>query len=147
MVVDVATEVTIARPREIVADYAVDPDHIMAWYQAVESMRWETEPPLQVGTRLALEAHFVGRHLAYTLEVREHTPGEHFRMVTVAGPIEMDVTYTFTDTPDGGTLVRLHYVGGPRRAAAKLAGPLLARALRRALQRDLTLLKARVESA
>ena len=80
------TEVEIARPRGDVAAFAADPDNATRWYDNIESVRWETPPPLAVGSRLAFVARFLGRTLSYTYEVREHVPGERFVMSTTEGP-------------------------------------------------------------
>jgi polyketide cyclase/dehydrase/lipid transport protein len=80
--VDVTTSIVIARPRTEVSAFAVDPDRTSSWYRNISSVRWLTEKPLAVGTRLAFTAHFLGRTLAYTYEVRELVPGERFVMST-----------------------------------------------------------------
>ncbi|WP_233226218.1 MarR family transcriptional regulator [Amycolatopsis sp. CA-126428] len=60
------TEVVIDLSREVVAKYAIDPSHAPEWYANIESVDWETPPPLGVGSRLAFVARFPGRRLAYT---------------------------------------------------------------------------------
>jgi hypothetical protein len=57
--VDVRTEIEIARPREEVAAYAVDPDKATAWYRNIKQVDWQT-PPLAVGSRLSFVAQFLG---------------------------------------------------------------------------------------
>ena len=46
MKVDVSTETVIERPRDHVAAYVADPTHAPEWYRNIESVRWETAPPL-----------------------------------------------------------------------------------------------------
>ena len=65
---------------------------------------WKTEPPLQVGTRLAFVAEFLRRRLSYTYQVVEHVPGERLVMRTSEGPFPMETTYTWRSTP--GTAAR-----------------------------------------
>jgi hypothetical protein len=141
--VDVVTEVEIARPRADVAAFAADPDNATRWYENIESVRWETPPPLAVGSRLAFVARFLGRTLSYTYEVREHVPGERFVMATSEGPFPMETTYEWHDA-DGSTFMRLRNRGEPS-GFANVAAPLMARAMRRANRKDLDNLKEILE--
>lgn len=145
MSVDVETAVEIDRPRAEVAAFACDPDNATAWYVNILEVRWQTPEPLATGTRIAFVARFLGRRLAYTYEVRENVPGERFVMSTEQGPFPMETTYAWTDTPGGGTRMTLRNRGEPA-GFGKLAAPVLARAMRRANQRDLQRLKSIVES-
>ena len=144
MSVDVTTSTVIGRPRSEVAAYASDPDRATEWYANIRSVRWETAPPLQVGSRFAFVAQFLGRTLAYTYEVREHVEGERFVMSTSQGPFPMQTTYTWEDVP-GGTRMALRNRGEPS-GFGSLAAPLMARAMRRANDKDLARLKELLES-
>ena len=97
MPVDVLTETLIDRPVAIVAAFAGDPTHAPEWYVNIKSVEWETPPPVAVGSRMAFVAHFLGRRLAYTYEVRELVPGERLVMSTSEGPFPMETTYTWAD--------------------------------------------------
>ena len=145
MAVDVVSELAIARPRAEVAAYACDPDRATEWLENIKSAEWRTPPPLAVGSRLAFTAAFLGRRLEYTYEVRELVPAERFVMSTSEGPFPMETTYTFADTPEGGTLMTLRNRGEPA-GFAKVAAPVMARAMRRANAEDLRRLKAILES-
>ncbi len=96
--VDVLSEIEIARGREEVAAYAVDPDNATAWYRNIKAVDWESPRPLAVGSRIAFLAQFLGRRLAYTYEVREWVAGERFVMSTAQGPFPMEATYTWQDS-------------------------------------------------
>jgi uncharacterized membrane protein len=143
--VDVVSEIDIARPRDEVAGYACDPDNATAWYENIEAVDWRSEPPLAVGSRLAFVARFLGRRLEYTYEVRELVPGERFVMSTAEGPFPMETTYGFADAAGGGTRMTLRNRGEPAAGFAKVAAPVMARAMKRANGKDLRRLKEILE--
>jgi uncharacterized membrane protein len=144
MAVDVRSEIEISRPRAAVAEYACDPDNATDWYENIESVEWNSPRPLAVGARLAFRARFLGRGLAYTYEVREHVPGERLVMSTAEGPFPMETTYSWEDAPGGGTRMTLRNRGEPA-GFAKLAAPVMARAMGRANRKDLQRLKEILE--
>ena len=146
MHVDVTTSVVINRPAEQVAGYASDPDNVPAWYANIKSIEWKTPRPLQVGSRLAFVAHFLGRRLEYTYEVVEWIPGKRFVMRTADGPFPMETTYSWEALADRQTQMTLRNRGRPA-GFAKWLAPFMAFAVRRANQKDLTLLKKRLEVA
>ena len=92
-VVDVETEITIARPRNEVADYSSNPDNATAWYTNIKEVQWKSSKPAQVGSRVVFVAEFLGRRLTYTYEVVELVPDERFVMRTAEGPFPMETTY------------------------------------------------------
>jgi len=145
MPVDVRTEIEVNRPRADVAAFAMDPDNATSWYENIESVEWETARPLAVGARIVFAARFLGRRLAYTYEVRELAPGERFVMSTAQGPFPMETTYTWEDTPSGGTRMTLRNRGEPS-GFANVAAPMIARAMRRANRKDLARLRSILES-
>jgi uncharacterized protein YndB with AHSA1/START domain len=144
MKVDVTTEIDINRPRAEVATYAADPDNATTWYEDIKAVRWETPRPVQVGSRIAFEARFLGRRLAYTYEVRALEPGVRLVMSTDAGPFPMETTYTWHDTPSGATQMTLRNHGAPS-GFANLAAPIMAAQVRKATSRNLALLKKILE--
>jgi uncharacterized membrane protein len=145
MTVDVHTEIEIDRPRLQVAAYASDPDNATTWYQNIKSVEWKTERPVALGTRVAFVAQFLGRRLAYTYEVKEFIPGERFVQATTEGPFPMETTYTWHDTSNGGTIMRLRNRGEPS-GFSKIAAPMMANAMRRANRKDLARLKRVLEA-
>ena len=145
MDVDVVTEIEIARPRPEVASYAAEPDNATEWYRNIETIEWRSPRPLQVGSRLAFVARFLGRTIAYTYEVEELAPGERFVMATAEGPFPMETTYTWADTAGGGTRMTLCNRGTPSGFGA-IAAPVMAAAMRRANRADLRRLKRILEA-
>jgi uncharacterized membrane protein len=140
MAVDVRTEIVIERPCEQVAGYAGDPTNAPEWYANITSVRWQTPPPIAVGSRLDFVARFLGRTLAYTYEVVELGPNR-LVMRTAEGPFPMETTYTWADTADGGTRMTLRNRGEPA-GFSRIGAPVMASAMRRANEKDLRRLKA-----
>ena len=144
MKVDVVTETEIERARDEVAAFAADPDNAVRWYENIESVQWQTPPPLAIGSQLAFVSRFLGRRLAYTYELVDLVEGERLVMRTEQGPFPMETTYTFAATPSGATRVGLRNRGRPAgfsRLAAVFMGP----AMRRANRKDLAALKEILE--
>ena len=76
--------------------------------------------------------------------VRELEPGERLTMRTERGPFPMETTYEFADAGDGATRMTLRNRGEPA-GFRKVAGPLMARAMRRANAQDLRRLQSILE--
>jgi len=72
-------------------------------------------------------------------------PTTRYVMATAQGPFPMETTYEWEDTPAGGTRMTLRNRGEPS-GFSKVAGPLMAQAMRRANTNDLQRLKAILES-
>ena len=145
MAVDVTTEIEIGRPRGEVAQYVADPDRAIDWYENINSVEWMTPRPLALGSRFAFVARFLGKRLAYTYEVREHLPGSRLVMSTAEGPFPMETTYSWQDSPSGGTLMTLRNRGNPS-GFRGIAAPVMAAAMRRANRKDLDRLKRLLEA-
>jgi hypothetical protein len=142
--VDVVTSIEIGRPRAEVAAFAGDPDNVSLWYANIRSVEWLSQPPLEVGSRLAFVASFLGRRLTYTYRVREHVPASRLVMSTQEGPFPMETSYLWEDTARG-TRMTLRNRGEPS-GFSKVAAPVLAQAMRRANRQDLARLKGLLES-
>jgi uncharacterized protein YndB with AHSA1/START domain len=144
MAVDVTCELTIPRPRAEVAAYAADPDNTTSWYSNIQSVVWQTPRPLAVGSRLSFVARFLGRRLSYTYEIRELVPGERLVMGTEQGPFPMETSYMWQDAGAGATRMTLRNRGEPS-GFGKVAAPVMARAMRRAMTKDLARLSANLQ--
>lgn len=145
MSVDVETSIDIECPRAMVAAYVSNPDNATEWYVNIKSVDWETPRPAMVGSRVAFVANFLGRRIAYTYEVRDIVADERFVMSTADGPFPMQTTYAWQDAPAGGTIMTLRNEGEPA-GFGKVAGPVMAAAMRRANQKDLARLKGILEA-
>lgn len=146
MSVDVGATIVIDRPIDEVAAFAGDPSNAPRWYRRISSAEWETDPPISLGSRIAFQARFLGRDLAYVYEVTEYTPGEQVAMRTAEGPFPMATTYTWRPVGETKTHMTLRNHGEPT-GFSRLAAPLVSRAMRRAMHQDLADLKTLLESA
>ena len=145
MPVDVLTEIVIDRPRELVAEYVADPTNAPEWYVNIESVAWQTPPPVRLGSTVDFVARFLGRRLAYTYEFIELVPGQRLVMRTAQGPFPMETTYTWVLDGDGRTNMTLRNRGEPT-GFSKLVAPFMATAMRRANRRDLAKLRSILEA-
>jgi hypothetical protein len=141
-VVDVCVERVIERPRDEVAAFAVDPANAPRWYENIKAVEWQ--PPLTVGSELGFVAQFLGRRLEYTYVVRELVPGQRLVMSTAQGPFAMETTYEFADAAGGATRMTLRNRGEPA-GFRRIASPAMARAMRRANEKDLRRLQTILE--
>ncbi|HEY0710518.1 MAG TPA: SRPBCC family protein [Polyangia bacterium] len=145
MPVDVVTDIVINRPHQEVAAFAADPTNAPKWYVNIAAVEWKSPPVLEVGSRMAFVARFLGRRLAYTYEVVGFVPGERMVMRTAEGPFPMETSCTWEATSAGGTRMTLRNRGEPA-GFSKLAAPFMAVAMRRANRKDLQRLKQVLET-
>ena len=144
MSVDVKAEVVIDRSRDEVARFVMNPDNDPVWIGGIREARMLTQPPLAQGTQVERVATFLGKRIEYVLEVAEYDPKALLAMRSVKAPFPMEVTYQFEEAA-GRTLARI-LIGGEARGFYKLAGPLIALAVKRNITKDLETLKALLES-
>jgi uncharacterized membrane protein len=145
MAVDVLTEIVIDRPVHVVAQYVADPSNAPEWYANIESVQWQTGPPVAVGSRMDFVAHFLGRRIAYTYEIVEFVPDERMVMRTAQGPFPMETSYQWSAPDNRSTHMTLRNRGEPS-GFAGVAAPLMSAAMRRANNKDLARLKSLLES-
>ena len=144
MKVDVTTEAVINRARDEVASYAGDPANAPQWYANIDTVTWNTPPPMSVGSKLTFVARFMGRRLEYTYEIVEFVPGERLVMRTSQGPFPMETTYIWANAGPGKTRMTLRNHGEPS-GFASITAPIMSSAMRRANHKDLANLKTILE--
>jgi hypothetical protein len=135
---DVIAERVIPLPPAKVAEYAMDWRHDHEWTQGIKQAALTTEAPgggFGVGAQVTRTAHFLGKRIDYVLRVAAYDPPELLDMVSVAGPMPMHVTYTFSPHPQG-TLARIRVRGDAGRYY-RLAAPIMARKVRSSIGKDL----------
>ena len=142
--VNVQTEILIRRRRDEVAEYAANPDNAPQWYDNIHSSQRLTTGPIDVGSKVAFTAKFLGRDLNYTYEFIEYVPAEKLVMRTAQGPFPMQTTYTWAEVI-GGTRMTLGNTGEPS-GFSQLAGLFMAPMIRRATRKDLHKLKSILEA-
>ena len=143
MSIDITAETAIGRPREQVAEFAMDPANDPIWIGGISEARVVTGGPLQPGSRVARVASFLGKRIEYVNEIDELLPGERLDMHSVAGPFPMRITYEFADA-DGGSVARIRVEGDAGWFYA-IATPILRRKVRRSVAADLARLKRLLE--
>lgn len=146
MSVDVTVEQRIERPREEVARFAMDPANDTRWILALDTARKLTEGEVGVGTQVERVASFLGKRMEYVNEIVEHDPPRRLAMRSVKAPFPLSVEYEFDEAGDGTTLARIH-TAGEGGGFYSLAGPALARMVKRGVARDLAQLKRLMEGS
>jgi uncharacterized membrane protein len=144
MSTDVEVETIVERPRPEVARYAMDWRNDREWIGALSDVRLVTGEPFGVGSQVARVASFLGKRIEYVNEVVELEPGARLAMRSVKAPFPMTVVYEFEDAAEG-TRMRIRAQGDPS-GFYRVAGPMLARAVRRGIERDLRRLKQVLEA-
>jgi len=144
MAIDESAYTTIDSDRERVASYAMDPRNDPIWISGIRSVEPLNGLPLEKGSRVRRVASFLGRRIEYALEVSELEPGSRLLMRSVKSPFPMVVTYSFEDAP-GGTRAGIRVEGEPG-TLYRLAGPMMPRAVKRSISKDLRTLKNIMES-
>ena len=141
--IDVIVGTTIAAPRDEVARYVMDHRNDPVWIGGITESELLGEPPIAVGSRVRRVASFMRKRIEYVNEVTHLEPGTLLEMRSVKSPFPMVVTYAFEEA-DGGTRASVR-VQGDSSALYRIAGPLLARQVRRSVQSDLDTLRTILE--
>lgn len=132
--IDVTVRRDIRAPRDLVADFASNPDNAPVWNSNVLSVNWHTDRPAKTGSRFDCVTQILGRRMTYDCEITALSPGITMTLRT-RGPMQMDTTYHWADSDAGCamTVICRARPGG----LARIAAPVLARGIRRAATQDL----------
>jgi uncharacterized membrane protein len=142
--VDVTVEQSIARPRQEVAAFAMDPANDQRWIGALSQVNVLTDGPVGTGTQVERIANFLGKKMVYVNEITAYEPPARLAMRSIKAPFPLTVTYEFDEVPGDATLARIHTAGDPK-GFYSLAGPLMGAAVRKGVERDLRKLKELLE--
>ena len=63
MHVDVTSELAVEVPVAEVAAFAANPSNVPIWYTNISSVQWLTPEPVELGSKVAFVAQFLGRTL------------------------------------------------------------------------------------
>lgn len=74
MSIDVTAELVINLSREKVAAFGTEPANDPVWIGGGVEAKMLTEPPVQVGTKVARVAKFMGKRMRYTPDVAATSP-------------------------------------------------------------------------
>ncbi len=88
---------------------------------------------------------FLGRRLAYTYEVVVFEPEHRLVMRTSDGPFPMETTYTWDEVAVGVTRMTMLNRGNPS-GFSRATAPMMERAMKRAMTKDLARLKTMLEA-
>lgn len=143
MTLDVTESETIRAPRDDVAAYVMDHRNDTTWIGGISESHLVGDGVLGVGSDVRRVASFMGKRIEYVNRVVDLQPGRRLGMRSVKSPFPMEVTYSFDDDADG-TIASVRVRGEPA-AMYKIAGPLLARQVRRSVSGDLATLKEVLE--
>lgn len=138
--VDVLTEIIIDCPKDLVAEYAANPDNAPEWYVNIDSAIWQTEKPLKIGSQIAFKAKFLGKELKYVYEIIEFIPKQKLVMKTTNGPFPMETTYTWESIHSNSTLMTLENKGNPT-GFSKFITPFMSLMMKKANMKDLKSIK------
>ncbi|MDQ0115855.1 SRPBCC family protein [Paenibacillus harenae] len=142
--VDVLTEITINRPRDQVSEYAANPDNASEWYVNIKSVEWLTPKPIEVGSKIAFKAAFLGKELSYVYQIAENTPGKKLVMRTADGPFPMETTYTWESLSGHSTRMTIRNKGNPSGFSIFFT-PFMSWMMKRANKKDLNKIKFLLE--
>jgi hypothetical protein len=134
MNVDVTAQVFIRCPREAAAEFMFDPANDTAWTSGVVACHPLTPGRLRPGLRAERLTSFLGRRFSYVYEVVD-AADDRFVEIRVTNPFPMHVRYELVEDC-GGTIAAIR-ARGDAAGFFRLAGPLLARMVRRSIERDL----------
>lgn len=146
MAVDVGETVVIERPIDEVAGFAGDPSNTPEWSRRISSAEWRTDPPISLGSIVVIRGGVAGREIVYAFDVTEYTAGRHVEIKASAGPLPTTAMASWRPVGDRVTHMTLRVHVEPT-GFSRLATPLIRRAVRRAVRRDLTDLKRLLERA
>ena len=140
----ITSSVDIAASPEEVFAWLSDFERNPQWQGGMKSARFTSEGPVAVGSTYEQVASFLGRRIETTFEVVAFEADRSITIASTSGTFPITVTRS-VEPIEGGTRVHADVAGEPG-GLFKLAGPLLARMVRKSVDGDYARLKELLEA-
>ncbi|HXA43330.1 MAG TPA: SRPBCC family protein [Candidatus Solibacter sp.] len=132
--------VIVERPMAEVYSYLSDPDNIPKYVGPVHRIHGMTTEKLETGTRLSVEAHFLGIKFNQRAECTHHEPPHRFETRSVGGRFYFEAGFTLHHDPGGTRVEGWGNASSP--GLFRVAEPLLHYFIDRQVDADLRRMKA-----
>ncbi len=136
--------IRIDRPVKDVFTFVTTPENALLWMSNLTS--YETDGPIEKGTRTKGSTKVAGRQVDWESEVTEYDPYRTLLWRSVEAPMHFTIEYTFEDVTNGSTQLTWHQqvdeLGG---FFGKLADPLVTAMYAHDVRSNLAKLKAILE--
>lgn len=138
--------IEIARPPQDVFDYVHDFERQKEWQAAIVEIEVVSQGPVGVGTKAVQTRRVPGGKRSFPYEVSEYDPPRRTGFRGTGGPVRPIGTMSFTPL-EGGTRTRVDFqIEFHGHGLGVLLLPLVRRDAARDVPRNLSALKARLES-
>jgi hypothetical protein len=125
----------IGRAAAEVAGFFFDASNNPRWQTGMKRCKWETPPPIGVGSRYVQEASFLGRRIVSRFRVTEYTPRRSITIQTTESTFPITVTRTVEPIGDSRCRVTAEIIGNPGRLMA-IFSPVTRRLAQRSVDAD-----------
>lgn len=142
---EVTSDVAIARPAEEVFAFLADAENNPRWQRGMRSCRWTSDGPIDVGSTYEQRAAFLGRPIDSTFEVTAFAPGRSITITTIESTFPITVTRSVEPRGERACLVRAQVSGDPSKAF-RVAAPAMRWMVQRSVRADYARLKALMEA-
>jgi uncharacterized protein YndB with AHSA1/START domain len=143
-VIEIRKTVVVARPVAEVYAFLSDPHNVPNYVGPVNRVHGLTTETLAVGTRLSVEAHFLGIKFEQRAECTRYEPPHRFETRAVGGRFYFEAGFTLYPTEDG---TRIEGWGNASSSTLfRLAEPLLGFFIDRQVDGDFARMKRQIES-
>ena len=134
----------IDRPYHEVYDYVADLDNLAGYIGPIERIHQVSTPTLEKGTRLTIDAHFLGIHFSQRAECVDHDRPRSFVARSVGGRFYFEAGFELNELEGRSILQGWGRADAPR--LFPLAEAILGFLIQRQIDGDLKKLKRRLES-